>query len=427
MSKHIEAGNYVEGSGFRGVRVVITGMGAVTPLGLNTDETWINLLRGTSGVELLDPSFNDRVKIGAQVKNFVTPDIFSFSDLKGVHTSALFSTTALLEARMSAKLPLDTEELEEIIGIRIGSGVGGSSFIAEIQEAFSKGRDRSVHTKSILQILLERVATVPGIKSKTKGPTASSVAACATGNQNIIDAVRIITAGDADIMYAGATEGPIEKIGMASFSQARALSTRNNDPKAASRPFDKDRDGFVMGAGSVVLVLEELNHALERGTYIYGEIKGYGEKADAFDDVFPDGIGSEKAMRRALDKASLLPQEIGYINVHGTGTKADELERNAMLRIFKDCNPRPLVSCTKAMTAHLLGASGALESMICLKVIETGMIPPTINLDNPIDTDFDYVPYIPGKVRQAAVSNALNNNFGFGGLDVVTLFSKYIP
>lgn len=411
-------------------RVVVTGMGAVSPFGIGVDKLWENLIEGNSGVRVfqnVNPEVHV-VKIGAEVPDFKPEEFIDAKDCKRMDRFIQFAVVASIEAMKDSGLDLEKEDLTRI-GVIAGSGAGGFMSIeknhtAMLQKGFNKCSPFTV-PMLICNMGSGRIAMHFGLRGLNK----AVVSACATGAHSIGDAARSIQYGDADVMVAGGEEAIICNLGIGSFSAARTLSKRNDEPQRASRPYDKDRDGFVMGEGAGLLVLEELEHAKARGAKIYAEIVGYGQSCDAYDAVAPDpeGKGAELAVRNALKDANLSVEDVQYINMHGTSTHIGDIaESNTVARIFgdKDTNKNLLVSSTKSMTGHMIGAAGSIESIVCIKTINDGIIPPTINLENQ-DEEVANLDYVPNKARKHEVKVAMNNSFGFGGCNAVLLFKKY--
>lgn len=411
-------------------RVVVTGMGAVSPFGIGVDKLWENLIEGNSGVRVfqnVNPE-DHVVKIGAEVPDFKPEEFIDAKDCKRMDRFIQFAVVASIEAMKDSALDLEKEDLTRI-GVIAGSGAGGFMSIeknhtAMLQKGFNKCSPFTV-PMLICNMGSGRIAMHFGLRGLNK----AVVSACATGAHSIGDAARSIQYGDADVMVAGGEEAIICNLGIGSFSAARTLSKRNDEPQKASRPYDKDRDGFVMGEGAGLLVLEELEHAKARGAKIYAEIVGYGQSCDAYDAVAPDpeGKGAELAVRNALKDANLSVEDVQYINMHGTSTHIGDIaESNTVARIFgdKDTNKNLLVSSTKSMTGHMIGAAGSIESIVCIKTINDGIIPPTINLENQ-DEEVANLDYVPNKARKHEVKVAMNNSFGFGGCNAVLLFKKY--
>ena len=412
-------------------RVVITGMGAVTPCGIGVDKFWESMLNGKSGVSLIEAIDTEKhtVKIAAEIKDkdFNPEDYIEPKDAKRMDRFTQFAMAAADEAIADAKL--DEAGIDPYrIGVLVSSAAGGfktfeKNHMAMIEKGPTKGSPFTVP-----MLIVDMASGRVSMKHGYKGVNKAVVSACATGSHSIGDAFRTIQYGDADVMVAGGCEATITTLGIGAFTAARTLSKRNDEPKKASRPYDKDRDGFVMGEGAGVLVLEEYELAKKRGAHIYAEIVGYGQSADAYDMVAPDpeGNGAIKSMELALADAGLKPEDIDYINPHGTSTGlGDVAESQAIAKIFgdKEKNPNLVVSSTKSMHGHMLGATGAVEGIVCVKAIEEGKVPPTINLDNQ-DEHVANLDYVPHKARDKKVHAALSNSFGFGGHNATLIFKE---
>jgi 3-oxoacyl-[acyl-carrier-protein] synthase II (EC 2.3.1.41) len=409
-------------------RVVITGIGVVSPIGNNVNDFWQNLVAGKSGIDTISSFDPDKygltVKIAAEVKNFNPEDYFDKKDAQKFSDFIKFAYAAAMEAMKDADLENANIDKDRV-GVIVGTGIGGLKDIEEQHEILNEKGARRVSPFFIPYGIANMASGVIAIKYGFRGPNYCVVSACATGNHSIGDAFRIIQRGDADIMIAGGTESAITPLGIAGFASLKALSTRNDEPQKASRPFDKDRDGFVMGEGAGILILEEYEHAKKRGAKIYAEIKGYAATDDAFHVTAPcsDGEGAAMCMRLALKDASLNPEDIDYINAHGTSTPLnDKIETLAIKKVFKDHAYKLKISSNKSMIGHLLGAASAVEAVASVKTIETGIIPPTINLENP-DPEC-YLDYVPNKAIQYDVRNVLSNSFGFGGTNACIILSK---
>jgi 3-oxoacyl-[acyl-carrier-protein] synthase II len=400
-----------------GHRVVITGIGIISPLGLDTESTWQAILRGESGVDYItafDPSpFETR--FAAEVRGF---DPLNYMDRKDARRTDRFTQFAIAAARESlrnAGLDLSKTDPNQV-GVIIGSGIGGIITLSEqFKVLFERGPGR-VSPFLVPMMIVDMAGGYLSILLGARGPNFCTVSACASGGDAIGNAYEILRRGDAQVMLAGGAEAPVCPIALAAFNAARAMSTRNEDPKRASRPFDRDRDGFVLGEGAAVLVLETLEHARGRGAPILAEIVGYGLTADAYHITQPaeDGEGGARAMAMALRKAGLAPTEVDYINAHGTSTPLnDRTETQAIKAVFGEHAYRLAVSSTKSMTGHLLGAAGAIEAAFCVLAIRDQVLPPTINLEN-ADPECD-LDYVPNQARPARVRVAMSNAFGFGG------------
>ncbi|MBM4463266.1 MAG: beta-ketoacyl-ACP synthase II [Chloroflexi bacterium] len=406
-------------------RVVITGMGAVSPLGLNVTSMWESLINGRSGVEritLFDPELFE-TKIAAEVKGFNAADYLDHKKARHMDRYAHFAVVASLEAVEQARLSFD--DAEEI-GVIIGSGIGGLGTLSAQFGVLAERGPRKVSPFLIPMMITDAASGQVSILLGAKGVNFCATSACSSGADAIGEACEIIKRGDAQVMLAGGAEAAITPIGIAAFNAAGALSTRNDEPQKASRPFDVQRDGFVMGEGGAVLVLESLSHARVRGASILAEVLSYGATSDAYHITQPaaGGEGGAKAMQIALKKAGIRPDEIDYINAHGTSTPLnDKSETMAIKTVFGQHAYRIPISSTKSMMGHLIGAAGAIEAIICVLVIQHGVIPPTINLTNPDpECDLDYVPHVS---RQQKVTAALSNSFGFGGHNSVLILREY--
>lgn len=405
-------------------RVVVTGMGAVTPLGLTVNETWENALAGQSGVERvseLDPE-QYPVVIAARVKNFDPVQFMAVKDVKKMDLCIQYGFAAGVQAFEDSGLVV-TEENAQRIGLIIGSGIGGITTIQDTCNTILTQGPKRVSPFFIPSAIINMISGNLAIKYGLKGPNLAIVTACTTGTHNIGIAMRTIQYGDADVILAGGAEMASCSLGLAGFAAARALSKRNDDPHKASRPWDKNRDGFVMGDGAGVLVLEEYEHAKARGANIYAEVVGYGMSADAYHMTLPDGIGAYHAMENALKDAGLKPADVDYINAHGTSTGAGDLaESQSVERLFSPSHPKVLMSSTKSMTGHLIGAAGAVEAIFSILAIRDHIAPPTINLDEVEEgCNLDYVPHV---ARPHKINVALSNSFGFGGTNGSLLFRK---
>jgi 3-oxoacyl-[acyl-carrier-protein] synthase II len=408
-------------------RVVITGMGCVTPLGNDVASLWSNILAGKSGVGLIthyDTSQFD-VKIGAEVKDFDGVSLFGTRDARRMDRFVQFALAASMQAARHARLEI-TESNRDRIGVILGTGIGGmNTLFQQMQVFFQRGPDR-VSPFLVPMMLPDTAAGLIAIQLGVRGPNMAVVAACASGTNAIGEAAEAIRRGSADAVITGGSEAVIVPIAMAGLGVMKALSTRNDAPQQASRPFDKERDGFVMGEGAAILVLESLEHALARGAAILGEISGYGASNDAFHISAPaeNGAGAALSMQSALDDAGLTATDIGYINAHGTSTQLnDKSETAAIKTVFGRRAYDIPVSSTKSMTGHLLGAAGALEALICLKSLQEGILPPTINYETP-DPECD-LDYIPNQARPQRVDHMMSNSFGFGGHNASIILSRY--
>ncbi len=402
-------------------RVVITGLGAVTPYGVGVNKFWESLKEGKSGISTSESIDIDKhvVKISGEVKNFNPEEYIEPKRAKKMDRFIQFAMVAADEAIKDAKI----ENLDGIdpyrVGVIVSSAAGGFRTFEENHKRIIEKGPNKCSPFTVPMMIVNMASGNISMKYGYKGINKVVISACATGTHSIGDAFRAIQWDDADIMVAGGAEATICDVGVGAFSAARTLSKRNDEPEKASRPYDKDRDGFIMSEGSAVLVLEEYEHAKKRGAHIYAEIVGYGQTGDAYDVVAPapDGAGAIKAMEFALKDAHMEPKDIQYINTHGTSTGlGDKAESNAVAHVFGDKNQNPdlLVSSTKSMHGHMLGATGAAEAIVCVKTINEDVVPPTINLFNQ-DEEVADLNYVPFKAVKAPVHAALSNSFGFGG------------
>lgn len=398
-------------------RVVVTGIGLVTPIGIGTETFWNNLIHGVGGIDRIT-SFDASAfstRIAAQIKNFDAADWMDKKDARRVDRFMAFAVAGASLALKDSGLEV-SGELADHIGVLIGSGIGGLTFLGEQhRKQIESGPDR-VSPFLVPYMIADMASGFVSIQFGCRGPNTCVVTACATGANAIGDAYHIIKRGDAVAMLAGGSEAPINEIGLAAFCAARAMSQRNDDPAHASRPFDRDRDGFVMGEGSGVVVLEDYEFAKARGAKIYGEVVGYGMSGDAhhITSPLPGHEGAVRSMRAALKSAKISPDDVQYVNAHGTSTElGDEAETQAFKTVFGERAYKLPVSSTKSMTGHMLGATGAVEIIACLLAMKEGIIPPTINLENPDPAcDLDYVPNV---AREYKANYSLSNSFGFGG------------
>ena len=402
-------------------------MGLVTALATGTEENWKALCEGRSGVTAIT-RFDTTLftaKIAAEVKNFEPLNWFDKKDLKKMDSFIHYAVAAADFAMKQAGLTISPESAERA-GVFIGSGIGGFTVIEREHQAFLEGGPRKISPFFIPSSIINLAAGQVSIRFGARGPNSAPCTACSSGAHAVGDAFRVIARGDADVMICGGSEAAVTPMGVGGFAAMRALSTRNEEPARASRPFDKDRDGFVVGEGAGVLVLEELELAKKRGATIVAELVGYGMSGDAFHITLPpdDGHGAHRVMLNAINDAGIKPEEVGYINAHGTSTPPnDRIETAAIKRLFGDHARKLAVSSTKSMIGHLLGAAGAVEAGITSLVVERGVIPPTINYETP-DPDCD-LDYVPNKMRKANVRYALSNSFGFGGTNASLLFKRY--
>lgn len=407
-------------------RVVITGLGAVTPVGLSVKESWENILAGKSGIAPLtvfDVS-EFPVRFGGSIKNFDVTTVISRKDAKKMDTFIHYGLAAGKEAIEDSGIVV-TEQNAERIGVAIGAGIGGLPGIEAGYDAYLKGGPRKISPFFVPSNIINMVAGNLSIMYGLKGPNIAIATACSSGTHNIASAGRMIQYGDADVMIAGGAEMSTSKTGLGGFAAARALSTRNDDPEAASRPWDKDRDGFVLGDGAGIVVLEEYEHAVKRGAKIYAELAGSGMSSDAYHMTSPSigGEGAARCMKNAMADASLSADQIDYVNAHGTSTPAgDAGETQAIKAAFGSAAHNIAVSSTKSMIGHLLGAAGGVEAVFSILAIRDQVAPPTINLDNPDpECDLDYVPHT---ARQMAIDVTMSNSFGFGGTNGTVIFKK---
>ena len=417
------------GSNWTDRRVVITGLGVVTPLGHQVDTFWANLIGGQCGISKItrfDASQFDS-RIAAEVKDFdPLPALPTPKEMRRTDRFSQFAVYAGWQALRDSGLDLDRVNRDEV-GVFIGSGIGGLQTVSEQCKVLLERGPSRLSAFMIPMLISNMASGLFSIYHKLRGPNFATCSACATSNHALGEAWRTIKMGDAQVMFAGGAEATIVPVGIGGFCAMKALSTRNDDPGHASRPFDKERDGFVMGEGAGMLVLEELEHAKRRGARIYCEVVGYGNTADAnhVTSPAPGGEGAARCMRMALRHAGLNPEAISYINAHGTSTsQGDIAETQAVKSVFGEHARKLAVSSTKGATGHMLGAAGALEMVVCTKAIETGIVPPTINYQVP-DPECD-LDYVPNTARQMTVNAVLNNSFGFGGHNACILAKKFV-
>ena len=407
-------------------RVVVTGIGAVTPLGNDAETTWNNLIEGVSGIGHVTRLNADEfpAKVAAELKEFNVEKFIEKKDARKMDRFTHYAVAASLMAVKDSQLEI-TDENAPRVGVWIGSGIGGMETFEQQHEIFMNRGYRRVSPFFVPMMIPDMATGQVSITLGARGFNSCTVTACATGTNSIGDAFKVIQRGDADVMVTGGAEAPITKMSFAGFCANTALST-NQDPQKASRPFDKDRDGFVMGEGAGIVVLEEMEHAVARGAKIYAEIVGYGATGDAYHITAPapEGEGGARAMKMALDDAGLTPEEVGYINAHGTSTEYnDKYETMAIKSVFGEQAYKLAVSSTKSMTGHLLGAAGGIEAIFTVLALKEGILPPTINLENP-DPDCD-LDYIPNEARKQQVNAAISNSLGFGGHNATIAFRKY--
>jgi 3-oxoacyl-[acyl-carrier-protein] synthase II len=406
-------------------RVVVTGLGLVTPLGTGTEKTWKALCAGQSGIGRItrfDPTGYD-AQIAGEVKDFDPAQFIEKKEIKKMDMFIHYAVGASQLAVDDAGLKVTSDEAAKV-GVYIGSGIGGLGSIEHYHQILRDKGPGRVSPFFIPMTIINLASGQVAIRIGAKGPNSCAVTACATGNHCIGDAYRLIQRGDAEVMVAGGAEAAITPLGVAGFASAKALSFRNDAPEKASRPFDQDRDGFVLGEGAGVIVLEEMEHARRRGARVYAEIIGYAMNSDAYHITAPpdEGEGAVRCMELAIKDAGVSKSDIGYINAHGTSTMADAIETKAIKQVFGEYAYRLPVSSTKSMTGHLLGAAGGIEAVFSILALHHGVLPPTINLDRPDPAcDLDYV---PNTARQTAVNVALSNSFGFGGVNACLLFRR---
>lgn len=408
-------------------RVVITGLGLITPLGIGVEPSWKAFIEGRSGIGKITrfDASDLPVQIAGEVKGFDPSLYIEQKEIKKMDRFIHFAVAASQMAIEDSGIQI-TKENAERVGVIIGSGIGGLPTIETYHKVYLEKGYRRITPFFIPMLIINLASGQVSIKFGAKGPNSAVATACATGSHAIGDAFRVIQRGDADVMIAGGTESVITPLAIGGFAVMKALSTRNNDPERASRPFDVDRDGFVMGEGAGIVVLESLESAKKRDAKIYAEIVGYGMTSDAYHITAPEphGEGAATCMTLALKDAGVSPDVVDYINAHGTSTRyGDEIETAAIKKVFGEHAYKLSVSSTKSMTGHLLGAAGGVEAVVTVLAIYNDLIPPTINLDNPDpECDLDYVPH---KARQRGINFALSNSFGFGGTNACLLFRKY--
>lgn len=405
-------------------RVVVTGLGVVSPVGIGVQPAWSNLIAGKSGITRItkfDPS-NFSSQIAGEVKDFDVSQYLPAKEARRMDTFIQYGLAAAIEAVKDSGIEA-TEENAERIGVSIGSGIGGLGFIEQTNDIYDEGGPRKVSPFFIPGTIINMISGNLSIMFGFKGPNVSIVTACTTGTHSIGDAARMIEYGDADVMVAGGAEAAITELSVAGFASARALSSRNDDPATASRPWDKDRDGFVIGEGAGVMVLEEYESAKKRGAKIYAELTGYGMSADAYHMTAPNMDGPRRSMRNAMNNAGVNPDEVQFVNAHGTSTPlGDANETNAIKAAFGDHAKNIVVNSTKSMTGHLLGGAGGLESVFTVLSIYNQISPPTINIFNQ-DPECD-LDFCANTARDMKIDVALKNNFGFGGTNGSLVFRK---
>jgi len=408
-------------------RVVVTGLGAVSPVGLSAESSWESVLNGKSGIAVLDvfdvSEFSTR--IGGSVRNFDITDYIADKEAKKMDVFIHYGLAAGCQAFEHSGVAV-TDANADRIGVAIGAGIGGITGIENGHNSFLKGGPRRISPFFVPSNIINMISGNLSIKYGLKGPNFAIVTACTTGTHNIGEAARVIMYGDADVMVAGGAEMATSPTSLGGFASAKALSRRNNEPELASRPWDRDRDGFVLSDGAGVLVLEELEHAKRRGATIYAELVGYGMSADAYHMTQPPagGEGAARCMKHALKDAGINPDQISYINAHGTSTPAGDLaETQALKTVLGEHAYQVAVSSTKSMTGHMLGAAGGIEAIFSVLALRDQVVPPTINLDNPDpECDLDFVPH---HARKMPLDYVMSNSFGFGGTNGTVIFKKY--
>ena len=408
-------------------RVVVTGVGLVTPVAVGTEETWQGLLAGKSGIGPITHFDHSSfaTHFAGEVKGFDPTRWMTSREAKQVDAFIQYAIAAAGLAVEDSGLEIKGEFAERV-GCFVGAGLGGVTTIeATCKTLWEKGPRHGISPFFVPMIIVNLAPGQISIRHGAKGPNVSQVSACSTGAHAIGDAFRVIERGDADAMICGGTEATVSPLGVGGFNSMRALSTHHESPEQASRPFDRDRDGFVIAEGAGILILEELEHARARGAKLYAEVRGYGHNADAhhITSPSPGGEGAQRCMKLALKDAKLAPSDIGYINAHGTSTKInDATETFAIKQVFGDAARKLMVSSTKSMTGHMLGAAGGVETGICALVLSRGVVPPTINYTTP-DPECD-LDYVPNTAREVRVQNALTNSFGFGGTNACLILSR---
>ncbi|MDS9998082.1 beta-ketoacyl-ACP synthase II [Bacillus atrophaeus] len=407
-------------------RVVVTGLGTLSPLGNDVETSWKNAINGVSGIGPITRVDSEEypAKVAAELKDFNVEDYMERKEARKMDRFTQYAVVAAKMAVQDAGLEI-TDDIAPRVGVWVGSGIGGLETLESQFEIFLTKGPRRVSPFFVPMMIPDMATGQISIALGAKGVNSCTVTACATGTNSIGDAFKVIQRGDADAMITGGTEAPLTRMSFAGFSANKALST-NPDPKTASRPFDKNRDGFVMGEGAGIVVLEELEHALARGAKIYGEIVGYGSTGDAYHITAPaqDGEGGARAMQEAIKDAGLAPEEIDYINAHGTSTYYnDKYETMAIKTVFGEHANKLAISSTKSMTGHLLGAAGGVEAIFSVLAIKDGIIPPTINIETP-DEECD-LDYVPDTARKQDLNVVLSNSLGFGGHNATLIFKKY--
>ncbi len=408
-------------------RVVITGMGLISSLGNTVERFWANLLSGKSGIDRIQAFDVSEypTKIAAEVRDFDPLEVLDRKEARHMDRFTQFAVVAAQKAVEDAELKMEDENPEEI-GVYIGSGIGGIATFEEQHRVLLERGPRRVSPHFIPMMIANMASGQVSIRFGVRGPNSAPVTACASSSHAIGDAMRFIQRGEAEVMIAGGAEATITPLALASFCSARAMSTRNDEPTRASRPFDKERDGFVMGEGAGILILESLDHAQRRGAKIYAELVGYGMSGDAYHVTapHPEAEGARLAMLRALKDAGMRPEEIDYINAHGTSTPMnDQTETQAVKKVFAEHAYQLAISSTKSMTGHLLGAAGAVEAIASALALREQVIPPTINYEFP-DPECD-LDYVPNQARPAKIQTAMSNSFGFGGHNATIILKRW--
>jgi 3-oxoacyl-[acyl-carrier-protein] synthase II len=410
-------------------RVVVTGAGMVSPLGTGVEKSWQALIQGKSGVDKITKfdATGFETTIAGEVKDFVPENFIDKKEMKRMDIFIQYAIAASAMAMEDSGLKITPGKADRV-GVVVGAGLGGLTTIESVHKVLLERGPSRISPFFIPMLIVNEAPGQISMRFGAKGPNTSAVTACATGNHNIGDAWRIIQRGDADAIITGGVEATVTPLAVSGFNAMRAISTRNDQPEKASRPFEKDRDGFVIGEGAGILILEEMNQALERGAKIYAEIVGYGLNGDAYHITAPapDGDGAARCMAMALKTGNIAPEEVDYINAHGTSTPInDPIETKAIKAVFGEHARKLPVSSTKSMTGHLLGGAGGVEAIFTVLTLSRGIIPPTINYETP-DPECD-LDYVPNQARKADVRVAMSNAFGFGGTNAVLVFKKFEP
>ena len=410
-------------------RVVVTGLGMISPLGIGVEKSWQALIQGKSGVGQIT-KFDTQgfdTTIAAEVKDFVPENFIDKKEIRRMDIFIQYAVAGAVQAMEDSQLKITPANAERV-GVMVGAGLGGLTTIEAVHKVLLERGPGRISPFFIPMLIVNEAPGQISMRFGAKGPNTSVVTACATGNHNIGDAWRLIQRGEADAIIAGGVEATITPLAVSGFNAMKALSTRNQEPEKASRPFDKNRDGFVMGEGAGIVILEELTYALDRGAKVYAEIVGYGLTGDAYHITAPspDGEGAARCMQITLASGGIAPEQVDYINAHGTSTYYNDLyETVAIKTVFKEYAKKLAISSTKSMTGHLLGGAGGVEAIFTILTLYHGIIPPTINYETPDpDCDLDYVPNV---ARKADVRMAITNSFGFGGTNAVLAFKKFEP